>query len=76
MYFLEGADDEFGIACLGGECFGDAGNGFLRFSCAEPDDRLQQALNFIPEALSRQSRIDHWLETHPEFCLQEHYEEP
>jgi aspartate aminotransferase len=76
MYFLEGADDEFGIACLGGECFGDAGNGFLRFSCAEPDDRLQQALDFIPEALSRQNRIDQWLETHPEFCLQEHYEEP
>lgn len=76
MYFLEGADDEFGIACLGGECFGDAGNGFLRFSCAEPDDRLQQALDFIPEALSRQNRIDHWLETHPEFCLRQDYDEP
>ncbi len=43
MYLLEGADDQFGVACLGGECFGEAGGGFLRFSCAEPNDRLQQA---------------------------------
>jgi aspartate aminotransferase len=34
LYLLEGADDDFGVACLGGECFGDAGHGFLRFSCA------------------------------------------
>src|SRR5690606_137464 len=37
MYLLEGADDQFGIACLGGECFGEAGAGFLRLSCAESD---------------------------------------
>src|SRR5262249_51533473 len=30
LYFLEDADDAFGVACLGGECFGDAGAGFLR----------------------------------------------
>ncbi len=41
-YLLEGADDRFGIACLGGECFGEAGQGFLRFSCAEPNDRIDQ----------------------------------
>jgi hypothetical protein len=35
LYMLQGADDRFGIACLGGECFGQAGGGFLRFSCAE-----------------------------------------
>src|SRR5207237_1177345 len=33
MYLLEGADDRLGVACLGGECFGPAGQGFLRFSC-------------------------------------------
>lgn len=76
MYFLEGADDSFGIACLGGECFGEAGEGFLRLSCAEPDDRLRQAIDFIPKALSRQDRIDVWLETHPEFRLKQHYDEP
>ena len=40
MFLLEAADDQLGVACLGGECFGPAGQGFLRFSCAEPDDRL------------------------------------
>ena len=48
LYLLEGADDRFGVACLGGECFGDAGRGFLRFSCAEPDERIDQAIAFLP----------------------------
>jgi aspartate aminotransferase len=68
-YLLEGADDHFGVACLGGECFGDAGAGFLRFSCAASDERLQQALDFIPEALSRESRVQAFLEAHPEWRL-------
>src|SRR5262249_47540640 len=29
MYLLEGADDHRGVACLGGECFGAAGQGFI-----------------------------------------------
>lgn len=69
LYFLEGADDDFGIACLGGECFGEAGHGFIRFSCAEPNERLQQALDFIPVALSREDRIESYLEAHPEYRL-------
>ena len=68
-YLLEGADDEFGIACLGGECFGEAGAGFLRFSCAASDERLQQALDFIPEVLSRESRVRMFLEVYPEWRL-------
>ena len=68
-YLLEGADDHFGVACLGGECFGDAGAGFLRFSCAASDERLQQALDFIPEALSRESRVQAFLEANPEWRL-------
>ncbi|RMG40998.1 MAG: aminotransferase class I/II-fold pyridoxal phosphate-dependent enzyme [Planctomycetota bacterium] len=71
LYLLEGADDQFGIACLGGECFGEAGLGFLRFSCAEPNERLQQALGFIPEALARTDRIQQFLEHHPEYRLRE-----
>ena len=63
------ANDHFGVACLGGECFGEAGGGFLRFSCAEPNDRLQQAVDFIPVALSRTDRIAAYLETHPQFRL-------
>ena len=42
---------------IGGECFGEAGAGFLRFSCAEANDRLQKAVDFIPVALSRTDRI-------------------
>jgi len=69
LYLLEGADDEFGVACLGGECFGDAGAGFLRFSCAASDERLQQAVDFIPTALSRESRVQAFLELNPELRL-------
>jgi aspartate aminotransferase len=74
LYLLEGADDGFGIACLGGECFGEAGAGFLRFSCAEPNERLQLALDFIPDALSRSERIAAYLEAHPEHRLETPYE--
>lgn len=67
LYLLEGADDDFGVACLGGECFGEAGRGYLRFSCAEPDERLVAAVRFIPEALARRDRLDQWLERNPEY---------
>jgi aspartate aminotransferase len=73
LYLLEGADDRFGVACLGGECFGQAGHGFLRFSCAEPNDRLQQALDFIPKALAREDRVRSYLEAHPKHRLLEPY---
>lgn len=73
MYFLEGADDQFGVACLGGECFGEAGAGFVRFSCAEPDDRLHQALNFLPVALGRTDRVQQYLLQKPHFRLTEPY---
>jgi aspartate aminotransferase len=73
LYLLEGADDKFGVACLGGECFGEAGGGFLRFSCAEPNDRLQQALDFLPVAIGRTDRVQAYLEKHPKFRLAEPY---
>jgi len=74
LYLLEGADDDFGVACLGGECFGDAGAGFLRFSCAEPNERLQQALDFLPEAIGRTDRVAAFLESRPEFRLEMPYD--
>jgi len=73
MYLLEGADEKFGVACLGGECFGEAGAGFLRFSCAEPDQRLREALDFLPEAFSRRRRVEGYLADHPEYRLAEPY---
>src|SRR6202040_1187752 len=67
MYLLEGADDRFGVACLGGECFGPAGQGFLRFSCAEPDERLKQAVAFFAEAMTRTERVAKYLDAHPKY---------
>ena len=73
LYLLEGADDAFGVACLGGECFGDAGHGFLRFSCAEPDERIDQAIAFLPTALERTDRVRRYLEANPLFVLRKPY---
>jgi aspartate aminotransferase len=67
MYLLEGADDQKGVACLGGECFGPAGKGFIRFSCAEPDDRLLQAVDFLKDAISRTDRVARYLEKNPKY---------
>ncbi len=76
LYLLEGADDQFGVACLGGECFGDAGRGFLRFSCAEPDERIDQAIAFLPKALERTDRVRRYLDANPQFVLREPYPMP
>ena len=73
MFLLEGADDAKGVACLGGECFGDAGAGFLRFSCAEPDERLQEAIDFLSAARERTDRVEAYLAGHPEFRLSAEY---
>jgi aspartate aminotransferase len=73
MYLLEGADDETGVACLGGECFGEAGCGFLRFSCAEPDDRLLQALAFFETAIGRTDRVRAFLDSNEKYRLNEAY---
>jgi hypothetical protein len=73
LYMLQGADDDFGIACLGGECFGQAGAGFLRFSCAESNERLRQALDFIPKALARTDRLAAWLGKNPQYRLAKPY---
>jgi aspartate aminotransferase len=67
MFLLEGADERRGVACLGGECFGAAGQGFLRFSCAEPDDRLVAAVRFLADAVTRTDRVKAYLESHPKY---------
>lgn len=68
MYLLEGADDRFGVACLGGECFGPAGAGFLRFSCAEEDSRIDLAVEFLPDAFGRTDRVARFLRDRPQFA--------
>jgi aspartate aminotransferase len=69
MYLLEAADDKRGVACLGGECFGEAGQGFLRFSCAEPDDRLRAAVAFFEEAIEHTDRVAKYLSERPRYRL-------
>ena len=69
LFLLEGADDAQGVACLGGECFGAAGGGFLRLSCAEPDERLSEAVAFIASAVTRADRVEAYLAAHPHFRL-------
>lgn len=73
LYLLEGADDQLGVACLGGECFGDAGQGFLRFSCAESDERIEKAVAFLPQAIARTDRVQRYLEAHPQHRLAKPY---
>ena len=53
-----------------GECFGDAGQGFLRLSCAEPDERLLRAIDFIKTAVTRRDRLSSFLEKHPAYRLE------
>jgi aspartate aminotransferase len=76
LYLLEAADDSFGVACLGGECFGEAGRGFLRFSCAEPDERIDQAVEFLPGALARGDRVARFRQGNPQFMLDTPYALP
>ncbi len=73
MYLLEGADEQLGVACLGGESFGEAGAGFLRFSCAEPDDRLRTAIEFINTAVQADDRVKAYLADHPKYRLTKSY---
>jgi aspartate aminotransferase len=75
-YFLEGADAQTGVACLGGECFGDAGGGFIRFSCAEPDQRLREAVDFVARTSGDDNAIRSYLDAHPECRLSRLYPIP
>jgi aspartate aminotransferase len=69
MFLLEGADERLGVACLGGECFGEAGAGFLRFSCAEPDERLAQAVEFLAAAVTRTDRVENYIASNAQYRL-------
>ena len=73
MFLLEAADDQKGVACLGGECFGQAGGGFLRFSCAESEERLLEAVEFVARAIQMEDRVKEYLKEHPEYQLTEPY---
>ncbi|MBO0699971.1 MAG: pyridoxal phosphate-dependent aminotransferase, partial [Zavarzinella sp.] len=69
MYLLEAADDKKGVACLGGECFGEGGQGFIRFSCSEPDDRLVEAVRFFADAVTRADRVRAYRDANSKYRL-------
>jgi len=73
MYLLEAADDAKGVACLGGECFGEAGGGFLRMSCSQPLERIIEAVEFIDTASRSNDRIAAYLLNHPHYRLPRPY---
>jgi aspartate aminotransferase len=73
LYLLAGADERLGVACLGGECFGAAGAGFLRFSCAQSDEAIEEAIAFLPDAVSRGEQVARFLSQSPEFRLPRPY---
>lgn len=60
-YLLEAADPKVGVSCLGGEAFGDDGHGYIRMSCAESEDRLQMAAEFLGTYLNDGARIKKFL---------------
>ena len=74
LYLLEGADEQQGVACLGGECFGEAGGGFLRLSCAESSERLSQAVSFMTDAFTRKNRVAAYLAGQPDYRLLQRYD--
>jgi aspartate aminotransferase len=61
------------VACLGGECFGGAGAGFLRFSCAEPAEVILEAVAFLKIAIQREDRARAFAKARPEFKLDRPY---
>jgi aspartate aminotransferase len=73
MFLLEGADEAKGVACLGGEAFGAAGSGFLRLSCAQPDERIAEAFAFMADAFTRTDRVATYLEARPDYRLSSRY---
>ncbi len=73
MFLLEAADDKTGLACLGGECFGAAGAGFLRFSCAETPQIMDEAVAFFREAITRSDAARSYAAKNPHYALSQPY---
>jgi aspartate aminotransferase len=75
LYLLEGADDTLGVACLGGECFGDAGKGFsVQLRPARRSHRAGVRVHGRGFQANRPRRCAP--EGAPGYLLNERYEEP
>ena len=49
----DGLLEDAGVAALAGECFGDYGTGFLRFSFANSAENIEKALNRVNDYVSQ-----------------------
>ena len=73
MYLLEGADSNTGVACLGGECFGEAGAGFIRLSSSLPESDLLRAIAFMHDAFENTDAIEQYLRENKGYSLSKPY---
>lgn len=73
MYLLEGADEKVGVACLGGECFGAAGAGYIRLSSSEPQERLLNAIDFMQHAFRNETAVAAYLSNNAHYRLEKAY---
>ena len=62
-----------GVACLGGECFGAAGGGFIRLSSSLPTEELLDAIDFLEQAFCNDAAIAEYLNKHTLFRLEQPY---
>ena len=49
MAFQEQALEKYGVACISGTSFGQFGEGYIRLSCANSDEAIEQAIRRIEE---------------------------
>ena len=74
MYLLEGADRDIGLACLGGECFGEAGGGFIRLSSSLPKEELLAGIQFMDSAFNNERAIETYLANNSQFKREKPYD--
>lgn len=48
--------EDAGVACLDGTCFGAYGAGFIRFSYANSEEKLQEAINRIADLIKKKKK--------------------
>ena len=52
MAFQEKALEEYGVACISGTSFGQFGEGYVRLSCANSDEAIEEAIRRIQQMVT------------------------
>ncbi len=66
-FMLQGADDEFGIASLGGECFGKRARDFCASAARSRTIACSKRSSSFPKAIARRDRLAAWLTKNPQY---------